>query len=316
MAYQFTNCFNVNAQCVQIDPSIQFNSISNENFLGRFSSLLFIDKTVTVNSTADVVDQSDGVTTLREAINQANANRGEDTIVFDPSVFTGQAITLNLGQLNITDSLNINGSINGQITINGNKASRVFEISSQATVNLSGLMIINGVTADKGGAIFNAGTLVIENSTLSNNQADSGGAIFNTASLTISKSAIINNNAYKDGGGIFNDGYFGMSNLIISYTYIGGNSAKLSGGGVANFNGGAFDFSYGSISDNSALGGSGIFNAQGTVKIDYSTIKDNTGAGESGGIINYGTLNISNSTVSGNSRNNPISISNPIKIML
>lgn len=476
MAYQFTNCFEVNTQCIQIDPSIQFNYISEENFLGRSSSLLFIDKTVddyqtlisgvqpgievhildptqdaitqitqtltgrsgieslhivshgsagalnfastnlnnndinnyspqlqswqkaltsdadillygcdiaasesgkefvldiskltgasvaasvnltgsaalggdwtleystgtikapnaiqswlenaynhvlatfTVNSTADVVDQSDGVTTLREAINQANANRGEDTIVFDPSVFRGQAINLNLGQLNITDSLNINGSINGQIqTINGNKASRVFEIGSQATVNLSGLMIINGVTADKGGAIFNAGTLTIENSTLSNNQANSGGAIFNTASLTISKSAIINNYASKDGGGIFNDGYFGKSNLIVSYTYIGGNSANQSGGGVANFNGGAFNFSYGSITDNSALGGGGgIFNAQGTVNISYSTVKDNIGAGDSGNVVNYGTLNISNSTVSGNSANNPISISNPIKIM-
>lgn len=46
MVYQFSNCFKVNTQCIQIDPSIQFNSISNEKFLEHSSSLLFIDKTV------------------------------------------------------------------------------------------------------------------------------------------------------------------------------------------------------------------------------------------------------------------------------
>lgn len=56
-----------------------------------------------VNSTADVVDDSDGVTTLREAINSANANVGDSLIVFDRSVFsTAQTITLNLGELDIT----------------------------------------------------------------------------------------------------------------------------------------------------------------------------------------------------------------------
>ncbi len=49
------------------------------------------------------MDDSDGVTTLREAINQANADNGEDLIVFDRSFFsTAQTITLNLGELDIT----------------------------------------------------------------------------------------------------------------------------------------------------------------------------------------------------------------------
>ncbi len=43
---------------------------------------------ITVNSIADTVDDNDGVTTLREAINQANADDGEDLIVFDRSVFS------------------------------------------------------------------------------------------------------------------------------------------------------------------------------------------------------------------------------------
>lgn len=42
---------------------------------------------ITVNSIADLVDSNDGVTTLREAINQANTDSHEDLIVFDCSLF-------------------------------------------------------------------------------------------------------------------------------------------------------------------------------------------------------------------------------------
>ncbi|BAZ08398.1 G-D-S-L family lipolytic protein [Calothrix sp. NIES-4071] len=304
-----------------IAPEIYPNTIQDSTNLmkGSSNSLLF-----TVNSTADVVNSSDGVTTLREAINQANALRGNDTIVFDQSLFQNwQTITLSLGQLDITDNLTIKGGTDGQtVIINGNNASRIFQINSGATVNLSGLMITNGVTNSDGGAIYNAGNLTISDTTIINNSAHRGGGIFNTATLNITSSGISGNKA-NDGGGIFNDGYFGAANLTASYTYIGGNSANQSGGGVGNFNGGVFNYSYGSISDNSAFAGGGIFNAQGTVQIDYSTLKDNTGIGDSGGVINNGTFNVSNSTLIGgnssftpNPNPNPNPISNtPIKIM-
>ncbi len=105
---------------------------------------------ISVNSTADVVDSNDGVTTLREAINFANTSADEDSIVFDSSLFaSGQTITLSLGELNITHSLNITAPIDfvtGRqlVTISGNNASRVFEIGSGATINLFGLAIANG----------------------------------------------------------------------------------------------------------------------------------------------------------------------------
>lgn len=67
--------------------------------------------------------------------------------------------------------------------------------------------------SDNGGAIFNAGSLVLQNSTLYNNVAnDLGGAIYNApgATLDIQSSDIINNTALNalegigGGGGIFN----------------------------------------------------------------------------------------------------------------
>src|SRR5262249_39699731 len=55
-----------------------------------------------------------------------------DTINFDPSL-AGQTITLN-GELAIAKSLDIEGPGADQLTVSGNNASRVFDISAGATV--------------------------------------------------------------------------------------------------------------------------------------------------------------------------------------
>ncbi len=101
---------------------------------------------ITVNSIADTVDDpNSGVTTLRDAINQANGDTGEDLIVFDRSLFSSQqTITLGGTELDITHNLDIiapRDSLTGAdlVTVSGNNASRVFEIETGATVNLNGL---------------------------------------------------------------------------------------------------------------------------------------------------------------------------------
>ena len=117
---------------------------------------------ITVNSIADTVDDpSSGIITLRDAINQANADNAQDLIVFDRSLFSNQqTITLSGTELDITHNLDIiapRDPLTGGdlVTVSGNKASRVFEISSGATVNLSGLIVESGsVTDDNGGELI------------------------------------------------------------------------------------------------------------------------------------------------------------------
>lgn len=166
---------------------------------------------------------SDGVTTLREAINFANGLIGEDSIVFDSSLFaSAQTITLSFGQLSITDSLNINALVDpltgaDLLTISANNTSRVFEIGAGATVSLSGLIIADGkVTNDNGGGIYNSGTLTLDNSIVRNNTATNssnnayGGGIYNTGTLTVNNSTISGNNLSSigktSGSGISNGG--------------------------------------------------------------------------------------------------------------
>jgi hypothetical protein len=103
-----------------------------------------------VPSTLTVLNNQDsGPGSLRAEIAAASSG---DTIQFGSSL-KGQTITLTSGELAVTQSLNIQGLGTSKLSISGNGASRVFDVSGGATVTIAGLTITNGV-ADHGGAIL------------------------------------------------------------------------------------------------------------------------------------------------------------------
>ena len=72
-----------------------------------------------VDTNLDIVDLSDGLTSLREAIFAANTLGGPDTIEFDPALTANgpSIITLTNGEIKITESLTINGPGANLLTI-------------------------------------------------------------------------------------------------------------------------------------------------------------------------------------------------------
>ncbi len=117
---------------------------------------------LTVNSPLDDVVAGDGLVTLREAIVAANTDgvtdlgqlaNGADTIEFDAATFgSPQTITLALGQLSITSSLAIHGTGATKLTIDGNQASRIFNIddgssSTHQAVEIAGMTMTGGKVA-------------------------------------------------------------------------------------------------------------------------------------------------------------------------
>ena len=109
-----------------------------------------VDVALTVNTLADETT-ADNTLSLREAINVINSgstaglSRAEqaqvsgtlgqnDTIQFAASL-AGATITLTNGQLTITRDVTIAGPGASQLTISGNAASRIFNISGSATVS-------------------------------------------------------------------------------------------------------------------------------------------------------------------------------------
>src|SRR5262249_55416282 len=147
-----------------------------------------------------------------------------------------------------TKNLDIEGPGADKLSISGNAASRVFDISGGVSLAVADLTIMNGL-ADHGGAILDeaGASLALSHVVLANNQAVGGlggGAIFNDtgASLSISESLLTNNQAATavtfdpttggaGGGAIFNN--FGAS-LNVTDSDLSGNQEITTEGFDAN----------------------------------------------------------------------------------
>ncbi len=123
-------------------------------------------------STLTVLNNHDsGPGSLRSEVAAA---RSGDTIVFAGGL-KNTTITLTSGELAITRNLDIEGPGANKLSISGNQASRVFDVSPGLTVTIAGLTITQA-KADHGGAVLNqAGSrLTLSNVILTQNQAASG----------------------------------------------------------------------------------------------------------------------------------------------
>lgn len=255
-------------------------------------------------------------TSIAAAIAIAN---GGDTITVMDALHTEQGIV-------VDKDLTISGMGADSTIIQSDGTDRVFNINSGTVVTLRDAGIQNGNTAQDGGAIFNAGTLTLQNCSVSGNTAGGyGGGIYNdSADVTITNSTISNNSAGKDGGGISHN----WGTMQISHSTVSGNTAD-DGGGIENFyseltltnstisdnnaskeGGGIYNYNYAeltltncTISGNRAIYGGGISNySDSTATVKSSTVSGNTATQDGGGISSYHLteLTITNSTISGN----------------
>lgn len=255
-------------------------------------------------------------------------------------------ITLTSGQLLIKRDVTIAGPAGGTVTIDANGASRVLEVFYGVNVTLRNLTITGGNASTDGyggGGILNAGsltiqdcavtanrsprpaggilntnggTLILQDTTVSDNTAEggSGGGIFSDleGALTIQDSTVARNQASEDGGGVFSSGALTIDNGTIKE-----NGARYMGGGIFSGSysegdvlggGGPVTITRSLIAGNAVSGtdvadgmGGGLYLAASDVTITESTISGN-GAHAGGGLVNaFGALTLERSTVSGNS---------------
>ena len=212
-----------------------------------------------------------GTGTLRQAIIDANANAGADTINFAAGV-TG-TITLRSALPQITQNLTINGPGAGVLTVSGNHLYRVFQIASGLTVSISGLTISNGSSPGGSGIFNDNGNLTVTNCTFSGNQA-----------------------ALSGGGGIFNNGFPSGALLTVTNCTFSGNSGTTGGGIENNF--GTVTVTNSTFSGNLGFAG-GIGNTSGALlTVTNSTFSGNSGTTSGGGgIFNSGTATLKNSII-------------------
>ena len=244
----------------------------------------------------------DSVGSLRWAIEQAPAGR---TITFDPNVRGAIVLSRNLV---IGKDLLIKGPGKDLLIIRGSSNGQIVNVAGSVTVTISGLAFQGD---EKGcpkndslcqGLIYNEGTLILMNSTVSGNTAREGGGIYNLGLLTVTNSTISGNTA-SYGGGIYN-----LGPLMVTNSTISGNTAQYYGGGIDTT--GTLTVTNSTISGNTASQeGGGILSESNMLTITNSTIADNK-ATKGGGMAIEGLVNLFPShvqatltfcTVSGNS---------------
>ena len=266
-------------------------------------------------ATLHVTDGDDGALPAATLRNQIAAAAPGDTVVIDGGVNP----TLSIGEIAVDKDLTVRGQGVGLTTISADETSRIFNIGSVtpgATVAIERLTITaarspSGVTGGpfqpgsagaSGGAIINAATLTVTNSTLSANatgpggdggegfggsggSGGSGGAISNSGTLTITNSTFAGNTTGAGGSG---DGGDGSGD---------GSDGGDGGGGGAISNSGALTITNSTLSGNTAGPGGAGGGASGSV----GTFAGAGGEGGGGGAIsNSGTLTATNTTHSGN----------------
>ena len=247
-----------------------------------------------VTTLLDVVDETDGLLSLREAIQRAESY---DIIAFAPSL-AGETVVLEGAELAISKDLIIDATSIGGITIDAYDQSRVFYIGSGVSVDLLGLTVTGGWTEGNGGGIYVAdyGSLALADCTVTKNTATNyGGGIYVASGgmLTVLDSTVAENTATNYGGGIYNS----YGTLTITGSAVSGNTAS-EGGGIYN-NYGTMTITDSAVSGNTANYGGGIYNYS-TLTITGSAVSGNTASESGGGIYNGGSLTMTNCIVSEN----------------
>jgi CSLREA domain-containing protein len=252
--------------------------------------------------------------TLRAAITEANALTGCGTI--DIGLSVSGSIDLLSALPAIDHNVNLKGPGANVLTVQRSSAStfRIFNINPSRVVTILDLTIKNGAEATGGGIYNNHGTLTIDGCEITGNAATSEGAgIYNggigpgTATLVITNSTISNNNSAVDGGGVDSDSDTGSASLTMTNCTVSGNTAKQNAGGVYVVSSPA-TLTNVTITDNRAdndstsggLGG-GLGNSSGTV-----TLRNTIAAGNFRGGSPSSTRDDINGTLPGLSSHNLI----------
>jgi hypothetical protein len=259
-----------------------------------------------------------GAGSLRAAI--ATATNG-DTINFTHGLHG--TISLTSGDLPISASVSINGPGANQLSVSGNDASRIFDISGSASVSIAGLTLTHGLAPSGGGILLEESAgLSLGDCTLTDNVAlgytaggGFGGAIeddsSSSGSLAVANSTFDNNRAIAivandsivstsyvfAAGGAIDLNLFGTGSATVTNSTFTGNEAlgdspgaSAGGGALSNSSiaGASLTVTNCTINGNAAIGAAGGDGVS------------NFGSGQGGGINSIGTLTVRATTVTDN----------------
>jgi hypothetical protein len=252
----------------------------------------------TLPTTYTVLNLADGgAGSLRDAVAQANAHPGADTIQFAPRLHGTIALsnTAASGPLNITDDLTLQGPGGNVLMVSGSDVTQTITVQGGVRFSLSGLTLTHGNDAAavqngsaSGGAIFadNGSTLAIQAVRFADNQSmGSGGALDLFGSATIQDCQFTDNRAPAGGGGAIED--FGPSLTLANCSFL---DNQGSFGGAIDTESGTLAVTNSSFVGNLAPNNGGAISLGCPATLTNCTFVANVsdGVGEGGAITNFG----------------------------
>ena len=185
------------------------SKITNSNFINNSAAKiggaicnvndLTVENSKFVNNTPQAIHNSKelhlGIETFTDLQNAIGLVDGILTLDSDIAMTDDEAAGF-VGGVAINKNIRIDGKGH---TIDAKNLGRIFSIGEGFTVTLTNATLING-KADKGGAIYNDGSLTLSDVKLSDNAADSyGGAVFNNGHLVVGNSVFDSNDIVNRG---------------------------------------------------------------------------------------------------------------------
>jgi predicted outer membrane repeat protein len=271
-----------------------------------------------VNQLGDDGDGTcDASCTLRDAVDDANAEAAPDTITFASDLGDGIVLYPPRGPIQINSAMTIDGPGARALAVSGGDATQIFKVNTDTVgaandrVTISGLVLRDGQVANNGAAISSLNSdLRIDGAVLTGNNADlTGGAVYSYGgSLTVTDSIFVDNEGSK-GGAIYADSDSGESSLTVRNSSFGGNTSSASNGGAiyADDNLDSMLIAGSTFVGNEAAGNGGailIFGPRADATIQNSTITGNHATQAGGGVAIYNNedipTKIKNSTISDN----------------
>ncbi len=218
--------------------------------------------------------------------------------------------TYNEHDITVYKELTINGAGADSTIIDAAGNGRAFYAGS--TILISNMRLQNGQTtagpsfAGNGGAVFNSGTLTLQNVVMiDNNAVHGGGAVFNINAVTLNNVQVFSNTAATGGGGIYsiNSGVISITESTIAHNSATGGASG--GGGISSIGVSLLIQDLAIFDNNSNYLGGGLFiGVDDQAILENVTLADNEGATGAGFYVNQGTVTATNITVSGNTASN------------
>ena len=243
-----------------------------------------------VNTLSDVVSNTDGLTSLREALTYANrtTNQSAETITFTVTGTIRLTSALpSVASATTSGALTISNTQAGTVTLSGDANNsgtndtgdvRLFSVDANANLTLNNLNLTGGRAegsspANSGGAILNNGTLALTGCTLTGNAAQLGGAIWSGSTLSIdSASSLSGNTTINSGSG----------------------SALYVGSGTASVNGTIASNNTTVVASGATLAGTGNVSGSVSIASGATHAPGNSGPGlqNTGNYLNSGVLSL------------------------